>query len=94
MIAPIAREMLLVVACLGEAIEQFDRAREPPARLALLRREYLIAVGDLYAELHRPEHAGRIEVGRLFVFADDEGLVHITMRGRWSAAVRRGFAWN
>lgn len=94
MIASIAREMLAAVACLGDAIEQFDRAREPPARLALLRREYLIAAGALYAELHRPEHAGRIEVGPLVVFADDEGLVHVAMKGRWSTALRRGFVWN
>jgi hypothetical protein len=94
MIGPIAREMLGIVACLGEAIEQFDHEREPPARLALLRREYMVAAGDLYAELHRPEHAGRIEAGPLVVLADDEGLIHIAMKGPWSAAVRRGFAWN
>lgn len=79
MLTPITHDLLVAYATtLGELL----RPSHGDALLReFLRREHLDAQDDLYAHLWS-SCGGRLEVGRLVVTADSEGLITIRTRGR------------
>lgn len=72
------------------AVSRFDHRQGDPRVYRLLCREMADAMDDLYDELHRPEHRGRLVLGSLVILADDEGLLHFRENGPWPPAWQSG----